>query len=211
VVTIDATNCKDSCEAVITENVTKPQLSCTGDELTCDSTLASAKVTSNPSTGVSYLWTPDPVSGQGTAHARYDAPGTKKVVVTIDATNCKDSCEVVITEDITIPVCFITGDNTISEEDPTTEFCATPGMASYSWSGPPGFVDPGTQCTGEISITGLYTVTITDINGCTSTCDRRLKKEGEASSMTPLGLVFLLLAVAGFLGYMILRRRRATG
>jgi len=210
VVTIDATGCKDSCEAVITENVTKPVLSCTGDELTCDSLLASAKVTSNPSVGVSYFWTPAPVSGQGTAHARYNTPGTKKVVVTIDATNCRDSCQAVITEDVTKPDCFITGDNVISEEEPTTEFCATPGMVSYYWSGPPGFVDPGTQCTGQISILGLYTVTITDAYGCTNTCSRTLMKEKEASSMTPVGLTLFLLAVAGFLGYIIFRRRRAA-
>jgi hypothetical protein len=103
VVTITATGCKDSCNAIITQNVTKPVLSCAGDELTCDSLLASATVTSDPSVGVSYLWTPAPVSGQGTATARYNTPGDKWVVVTITATGCKDSCKAVITQDIRPP------------------------------------------------------------------------------------------------------------
>ena len=93
VVTVLASGRKDSCEAEITQSITNPVLTCEGDSLTADSTLASAKVTSDPSVGVSYLWDPEPVSGQGTDHARYDAPGTKKVVVTIMATGCKDSCE----------------------------------------------------------------------------------------------------------------------
>ncbi|MGB8656699.1 MAG: DUF4114 domain-containing protein, partial [Candidatus Zixiibacteriota bacterium] len=87
----------------ITVHIAKPVLSCAGDELTCDSTLASATVTSNPSVGVSYLWKPTPVSGQGTAAARYDTPGTKWVVVTVTATGCKDSCSAVITQDIRPP------------------------------------------------------------------------------------------------------------
>jgi hypothetical protein len=176
VVEIDATGCKDSCNAEITQDIDIPDLTCQGDELTCDSLLASATVTSDPSVGVSYLWTPAPVSGQGTAHARYDAPGTKKVVVEIDATGCKDSCNAEITQDITPPVCEITGDNVVCEGF-TTEFCATPGMADYEWSGPPGFVDPGTQCTGQIGIEGLYTVIITDANGCKNTCGRTLVQE----------------------------------
>jgi hypothetical protein len=96
VVTILATGNKDSCEAEITQNITKPVLTCAGDSLTLDSTEASATVISDPSVGVSYFWDPEPVSGQGTDHARYDAPGVKEVVVTILATGCKDSCEAFI-------------------------------------------------------------------------------------------------------------------
>ena len=104
VVTITATGCKDSCKAVITQNKTTPTLTCKGDTLTCDSSLASATVTSNPSEGVSYFWSPAPVSGQNTAHARYDTQGDKWVVVTITATGCKDSCKAVITQNVTKPL-----------------------------------------------------------------------------------------------------------
>jgi len=129
-------------------------------------------VISDPSSGVSYFWTPAPVTGQGTAHARYDTPGTKKVVVTINATGCKDSCEAVITENAAPPVCSITGSNVVCEGS-TTEFCATPGMVSYSWSGPGGF-SANTQCSGEISEAGYYKVFIEDDNGCTNTCSTEL-------------------------------------
>jgi hypothetical protein len=45
---------------------------------------------------VSYVWSPEPVSGQGTTHARYNSVGAKKVVVTIMSEGCKDSCEAMI-------------------------------------------------------------------------------------------------------------------
>jgi hypothetical protein len=139
VVTIDATGCKDSCKAVITQDATKPILTCQGDELTCDSTLASADVTSDPSVGVSYLWTPAPVSGQGTAHARYDTPGDKWVVVTIDATGCKDSCKAVITQDATKPILTCQGDeltcdSTLASADVTSD--PSTGV-TYLWTPAP--------------------------------------------------------------------------
>ncbi|MCJ7577213.1 MAG: DUF4114 domain-containing protein, partial [candidate division Zixibacteria bacterium] len=139
VVTITATGCKDSCEAVITQNITKPTLSCAGDELTCDSTLASATVTSNPSVGVSYLWTPAPVSGQGTANARYDTPGTKKVVVTITATGCKDSCEAVITQNVTKPALTCAGDElTCDSTLASATVTSNPSVGvSYLWTPAP--------------------------------------------------------------------------
>ena len=93
VVTILNTGNKDSCEAEITQNIIPPVLTCSGDSLTPDSALASATVVSDPADEVSYFWDPEPVEGQGTSHARYDVPGTKKVVVTILATGCKNSCE----------------------------------------------------------------------------------------------------------------------
>ena len=101
VVTDEDTGCKDSCSAVITQDIDKPDLTCEGDTLTCDSTLASATVTvNNPGDlgTLTFVWSPSPVSGQGTDHARYDAPGTKKVVVTDLDTACKDSCEASIYE-----------------------------------------------------------------------------------------------------------------
>jgi hypothetical protein len=109
VVVTDSNSVADTCYAYLTVSP-PPLLSCAGDTLTCDSLLASATVVSNPSSGVSYLWTPEPFSGQGTAHARYNTPGTKKVVVTVDATGCKDSCEAVITQDITKPQLSCAGD-----------------------------------------------------------------------------------------------------
>src|SRR5439155_14507365 len=72
------------------------------------------------------------------------------------------------------PLCSITGTNVINCQGQTTQFCATNLVgAGYSWTGPAGFT-ASTRCTGPISAPGTYTVTITDSNGCQSSCSRLL-------------------------------------
>jgi hypothetical protein len=185
VVTIVASGCKDSCEAEITEDLSTPELTCEGDELTCDSTLASATVVSDPSEGVSFAWEPAPVSGQGTAHARYDAPGTKKVIVTLLSTGCKDTCEVEITQDVAKPSC------SLSAPDPVPP-CGTGGhnltattdgdIGSHDWSlvagGGDGWAitqDTGTNSitysTGNPGTTGTFRLVLTGTNGCKDSCE----------------------------------------
>jgi hypothetical protein len=172
VVTIAQTNCKDSCEAVITQNITKPVLSCSGDELTCDSLLASADVTSNPSVGVTYLWTPGPISGQGTAHARYDTPGTKKVVVTIAQTNCKDSCEAVITQNITKPVLSCSGDElTCDSTLASADVTSNPSVGvTYLWTPAPISGQETAHARYDTPGTKKVVVTITQTN-CKDSCE----------------------------------------
>ena len=65
-----------------------------------------------------------------------------------------------------LPICLITGVATICPGE-STELCAS-GGSTYSWS---------TGATGScisVNASGTYTVTVTDANGCTSTCSRWL-------------------------------------
>jgi hypothetical protein len=187
VVTYLATGCADSCEAEITQDLTKPTLNCLGDHLTCDSTLASATVSSTPSVGVTYAWSPEPVSGQGTAHARYDTPGSKKVVVTYDATGCKDSCDALITQDVEPPPCTITRTGGEADTvcpcfpenpDAVHEYCGPEGPYTYAWSVTHGadiITATDLRCATVRPIAHCDTffvvvLTVTDTKGCQSTC-----------------------------------------
>jgi hypothetical protein len=130
--------------------------------------------------------------------------GYYEVIITATG-GCADTCGRTLVVH-TQPVCSITGDGVI-DVGSTTEFCTTPGMSSYSWSGPGGF-SASTQCTGQISDSGYYEVTIIDVNGCKNTCGRELVFSVAVSSMTPLGLVLLMLVLAGIFGYLIFIRRK---
>jgi hypothetical protein len=68
-------------------------------------------------------------------------------------------------------VCGITGNNVICQGQ-NTSFTAS-GGTSYSWTGPGGFT-ANTASTGNISVAGEYTVTVTNANGCQSVCSRTL-------------------------------------
>jgi hypothetical protein len=72
----------------------------------------------------------------------------------------------------TPPICSINGGVDALCAGSTTIWSATAGMTSYSWTGPGGY----TASTKDITIgmAGTYTVTITDANGCQSSCSRIL-------------------------------------
>jgi hypothetical protein len=172
VVTIVATGCKDSCNAVIAQDISKPLLTCKGDTITCGDLQATASVTSTPSVGVSYLWTPAPVSGQGTANAVYTTAGTKKVVVTLAATGCKDSCFATIVENVTKPVLSCKGDTiTCSEPQATASVTSIPSVGvSYLWT--PAPVSGQGTANAVYTTTGTKKVVVTIVaTGCKDSCN----------------------------------------
>ncbi len=174
VVTNSLTGCKDSCSSVITQNIIKPSISCTGDELTCDSLLATASVSFDPSktlNGVTYLWTPEPVSGQGTQWARYDTPGSKKVVVTYTATGCKDSCDATITQNIRRPEISCGADTiTCAHPQATAWANSSPNVGvSYFWDPSPLSGQGTTQAVYDTPGPKKVIVTIL-ATGCKDSC-----------------------------------------
>ncbi|GAA3583320.1 hypothetical protein GCM10022395_34400 [Snuella lapsa] len=92
--------------------------------------------------------------------------------------NCTDYDEVDLTNNAN-PICNITGDNVIcAGQDPaeTASFTAS-GGTSYSWTGPGNFT-ANTATISGLTIPGEYEVTVTDANGCSSTCSRTLTVNG---------------------------------
>ena len=120
--------------------------------------------------GYTYLWTPSPPSGQGTATASGLCPGGVYKCVVTSAIGCKDSLTFNIsgTNSITASVtgtalsCF--GGNNASA---TASFGGGNGGINYSWSPAP------ISGQGTSNVTGLsaqvYTLTVSDAAGCTAT------------------------------------------
>jgi len=178
VIITDDNGCADTCSTTLVVSP-NPDLTCEGDDLTCDSTLASATVTvNNPGDlgTLSYNWTPDPVSGDGTNHARYDECDIVKVVVTDLDTGCKDSCEAIITCDTVRPSCNVSPEDTTIFDGESATFCVNPSGGkppyTYSWTGPNSFTSSDSCIT--VSDSGLYQVIVTGDNGCADTCQATL-------------------------------------
>ncbi|MCG3167456.1 MAG: hypothetical protein POELPBGB_03248 [Bacteroidia bacterium] len=112
----------------------------------------------------SYLWTP---SGQTTQDRTGLAPGTYSVVVT-DANGCTASVNNIV---ITQPASALTA--SISSSSNVTCFGLCNGSATVTASGgtaPYTYAWPGGQTTQTATglCSGVFTVTVTDANGCTA-------------------------------------------
>ncbi len=170
------------------DNADTPDLRCEGDYLSCTKTTATTNVYSDPSEGVTYMWYGDGlVSGQGTSSAVWDAPGTKKVVVRVEATGCTDSCSTEVTMNSDKPSCNLSVPSTKPACGSTgNQLCANvSGAASYEWT-VTGWTMTGGQGTNCVTYTagvagtsGTFKLVVTGQNGCKDSCTVVLTCEGE--------------------------------
>jgi hypothetical protein len=149
----DANGCSSTCGATVVVN-TLPVCSITGNLSICQG--QTTELCATPGMA-GYLWS----TGATTQCITVSTAGLYTVEIT-DANGCSSTCEATVVVN-TLPVCSITGNLSICQGQ-TTELCATPGLAGYLWS-----TGATTQCI-TVSTAGLYTVEITDANGCSSTC-----------------------------------------
>ena len=157
----DNNGCVSNCCRTLTVNP-PPPCAITGDSTIChgETTRLCA-----PSGMLGYTWT-----GPGGFKAKTQCidvrlPGHYCVAI-LDQNRCESHCCKTVTVNPS-PHCVVTGDSVLCEGQ-EGQLCATPGMASYAWTGPNGFT-ASTQCV-TIDATGDYAVTITDDNGCRSHC-----------------------------------------
>ncbi|MFK7771466.1 MAG: gliding motility-associated C-terminal domain-containing protein [Saprospiraceae bacterium] len=117
----------------------------------------------------SYSWS----NGTNNQDIIADQPGTFTVIVT-DANGCTGQSEIVVTENIP-PTPTIAGASSFCSGN-STILDATGNYDSYLWS------DNSTDPTLDVSISGTYTVTVTDSNGCTGTTELDVS---ETTSLLP--------------------------
>ncbi|MFA5781289.1 MAG: gliding motility-associated C-terminal domain-containing protein [Bacteroidales bacterium] len=124
-------------------------------ELTCSATSISVTATG----GGTYAWSGGLGSNADTA---ITIPGTYTVTVT--TSGCTDTESITITQDIAAPTADITNNSGTTELTCTTTSISVTaiGGGTYSWSGSLGSND-----SASITSPGIYTVTVTVVNGCT--------------------------------------------
>ena len=146
----DASGCSGETEINVT--VVEPdQVSLLGSDKICEGGVAS--FTAIGGTFTMYDWS----NGFNTSSITIDAPGTYSVTVT-DNNGCTSSSAINVTV-ADLPTPEIGGDPNFCI-DGETELNLTENFVAYDWS--TGSSDPMIT----VNMTGLYTVTVTDINGC---------------------------------------------
>jgi len=164
----------NSCGSVtsnhILVNVNPLPTATTGNNATiCNSSGMNTSVTLGASStpGHTYSWTPNTGLNSATISNPVASPSittTYTLTETITATGCTKSNSVTVTV-IPFPNCAITGGNTFCQGQ-STQLCTPAGSTSYLWN-----TGATTNCI-TINTVGTYSVTVTNSNGCSSTCSK---------------------------------------
>lgn len=156
--------------ATATQTVTRPtalSASAVATNALCAGGYGSVALTVTGGTAAySYSWS----NGDTTQHLRNVVAGTYSVTVT-DANGCTASASATVTQPARINV-SISGPGSVCAGS-TGNFSAAGGV-SYVWSGPNGFtstLQSPTVTNMQSANTGIYTVVVTDANGCSNTAN----------------------------------------
>ncbi|SEW45740.1 Por secretion system C-terminal sorting domain-containing protein [Chitinophaga sp. YR573] len=158
------TGCTSIDSAIVTQNITKPNLVVTAPAtLTC-ATVSVNLVATSSTTGATITWSGF-TSGQGTVNV--SAPG-KYYVTARSTTGCSSIDSATVIQDLSAPAGVTTSnDGTLTCLKTSTVITATsttPGV-SYSWTGPSGFTSSNTTAT--VTTPGTYFLVVTNpSNGC---------------------------------------------
>ena len=152
--------CSSTCSKQVTV-ATAPNSTITGSSACC---ISGTVTLCAPAGQASYLW-----SNGKTTQCITVGSGTYSVTVT-NSGGCSSTSSKTVTA-TGAQDCYINGTTTCSQGG-TTTLCAPAGMASYLWSN-----GKTTQC---ITVGyGTYSVTITNANGCSSTCSKTVTYDAQ--------------------------------
>jgi len=158
-VTVTYSNgCSSVCSVLVTEN---PPLTCTitGNNFFC---AGGSTELCTPPGAASYLWS----TGANTNCINVAMAGNYSVTVTY-SNGCSSVCSVLVTENPPL-TCTITGSDCICNGQPIQLCAATTNASTFLWS-----TGETTSCI-FVTKAGTYSVTITDMNGCSSVCSKTI-------------------------------------
>ena len=166
----DASGCDTTITFIINEPTPLTATSASTDVScgsACDGT--ASVVVSGGTPGYTYLWTPAPATGQGTANATGFCAGPVNVLIT-DANGCTHTVPFVIAD--AVPLQFSLQQTPVSCPgvcDATAGVIVSGGVPgyTYAWSPAPGAGQGTSTATGLCA--QAYSLRVTDAAGCDST------------------------------------------
>jgi hypothetical protein len=174
VTSVGSNACPSTCSQMVTINssstptITGPTTVCSGGSVMLD---AGAGYTS-------YAWSDGGGSGQTATFSNITMGTTYSVTVT-----GSNGCTGTDTHTVSVnapPACNVTGADYVCNNSPGNMYTAPPGMTSYNWGISGNGSIPGVTNGQSVSVTsGGYTLdytvflTVTDANGCTSSCSKQ--------------------------------------
>lgn len=168
-----ANGCSASASATVEQDIEPPIVTAAAtDELTC--AVAEVTLISNVTAGAtpySYAWSDETGRILGSdSQLVVDMPGDYTLTVT-GANGCEDSASIAVHQDIAPPCVMLCGTQTLTCDEPTAfvnaEICGGRAPFTYQWIDDCGAVIATTKDVA-LSFAGIYTLTVTGANGCSS-------------------------------------------
>lgn len=168
---LTVTNNKNGCSSTLTlfvpENTTPPNVSATGDVITCFKPIVECSGNSTTS-NVKYEWTgPNAYNATTPKAGNISTKGDYILTVTDLSNGCTNSQTATVTEDNQKPDLTANGGTLSCNNNSQIQLAASTSVAtvSWSWSGPNNFTS--NQQNPNVTASGSYTVTVTNTqNGC---------------------------------------------
>lgn len=174
-VTETASGCTNETSVLVTDSRTTPTAVITGDAtLTCTTTSITLDGTSSIGSSLSYEWQDGSSFTVGSSSTlAVIAPDTYTLIVTNTTNSCSNSTNVVISQDITVPLADAVSPLVVNCFDPVVTLDGTASDAgvniTYAWSNSGAGVIFGTadDKVDSTSTADTYTLTVTNTsNGC---------------------------------------------
>ncbi|HLP52981.1 MAG TPA: gliding motility-associated C-terminal domain-containing protein [Chitinophagales bacterium] len=155
-VTVTGTNgCTATASSVITQDISAPTAAVSPVNATITCVVPSVTITA--SGGVSYDWG----NAITTAANTVNSPNTYTVTVTA-ANGCTATAASVIAQSITVPAAAVSPASATLDCINTSTVLTASGGITYNWGG------GVTTANKTVTLPNTYTVTVTDVNGCTA-------------------------------------------
>ncbi|MFK8101982.1 MAG: beta strand repeat-containing protein, partial [Saprospiraceae bacterium] len=161
--------CQDSMIVEVQENTQTPIAQITGDTLDCNQTQVVLDGNGSSGSGLSYEWeTAGGTFINNTNTISVVTSGNYNLIVENANNACRDTASFNVVENLLVPTdIIVTADTlTCSKVIATLTGNTTSVGAQFQWNGPASFV--AHQKDTFTNIPGLYTLTVTGINGCTA-------------------------------------------
>jgi hypothetical protein len=164
-VVVTANGCQSTATVAVVKNTTAPVVNIAGpSSIGCVPAFITLTALGTAST---YTWSANATAPAGASSGSLTAAGTYIVMATGTSNGCTNTAQKVVTVSASPPVINIMGKTAFCTGTSNTVM-ASPGFASYAWSNGVS-VRSLTLTAAQATATAIYTVTVTAVNGCTTT------------------------------------------
>jgi len=180
--------CTESVTATVTLDPTVPDIMVATETITCLKPSVTLQATTGSPTTVTWKWTgPDITPAtETTEDPVITKPGAYSVVVKANSSGCTATFNINVLENKVPPGATATGATQTCAQPSVTVTSATQTQnVTYNWGGPGTF--SSTLQNPATTLVGIYTVTITAQNGCTSTATAQVLPDASAPQITAAG------------------------